>query len=136
MLVTSIFFFSQNIFYPFKTNSIIQTLMIFYAYDLDKSISCFTLYHTIPTFNDSPYRWPFKNIVGKGQNAGNKHFLLFPVFCILPQTENILSITFNLPSTNAFNLAQSMILFGEKLSRSMWKRVKPCCFSFIVNQVL
>ena len=36
-----------------------------------------TLYYTIPTFND-PDKEAFKNIVGKGENAGNQHFLLFP----------------------------------------------------------
>ena len=30
-----------------------------------------TLYHTIPTVT-------FENIMGKGENAGNQHFLLFP----------------------------------------------------------
>ena len=34
-----------------------------------------TLYHTIPTFND---KRPFENIAGKGENAGNQRFLLFP----------------------------------------------------------
>ena len=32
------------------------------------------LSHTIPTFND-PEREGFENIVGKGENAGNQHFL-------------------------------------------------------------
>ena len=36
-----------------------------------------TLFHTIPTFND-PSKKPFENIVEKGENAGNQHFLLFP----------------------------------------------------------
>ena len=36
-----------------------------------------TLYHTIPTFND-PEEEGFENIAGKGENAGNQHFLLFP----------------------------------------------------------
>ena len=36
-----------------------------------------TLYHTIPTFND-PEREPFEKLVGKGENAGNQHFVLFP----------------------------------------------------------
>ena len=30
---------------------------------------------------------PFENIVGKGENAGNQHFLLFPtMFSTLPNT--------------------------------------------------
>ena len=37
-----------------------------------------TLYHTIQTFNDPLKKMPFENIVGRGGNAGNKHFLLFP----------------------------------------------------------
>ena len=37
-----------------------------------------TLYHTIPTFND-----PEENILGKGENVGNQHLLLFPN-CFLP----------------------------------------------------
>ena len=39
-----------------------------------------TLYHTISTFNDLGEKKPFENIVGKGENAGHQHFLLFPQF--------------------------------------------------------
>ena len=35
-----------------------------------------TLYHTILTFDDK--KKPSENIVGKGENAGNQHFLLLP----------------------------------------------------------
>ena len=38
-----------------------------------------TLYHTIPTFSKKP----LENIVGKGENPGNQHFLLFPQFFLL-----------------------------------------------------
>ena len=38
---------------------------------------CSTLYPTFQIFND-PGKQLFKNIVGKGENPGNKHFLLFP----------------------------------------------------------
>ena len=44
-----------------------------YDYDIDKPI---TLFHTIPSFDD-PKKEPFENIVGKEENAGNQHFLLF-----------------------------------------------------------
>ena len=47
-----------------------------------------TLYHTIPSLNDLK-KQPFENIVGKQENAGYQHFLLFPQ-CFLPfqrQTE-------------------------------------------------
>ena len=33
--------------------------------------------HTITTFN-TLYKKPFENTAGKEENAGNKHFLLFP----------------------------------------------------------
>ena len=35
-----------------------------------------TLYNTIPTLNTSEKK-AFENILGKGENAGNQHFLLF-----------------------------------------------------------
>ena len=35
-----------------------------------------TLYHTITTFND-PKKESFENIIGKGENASNQHFLHF-----------------------------------------------------------
>ena len=37
-----------------------------------------TLYHTILTFNDHVEKKAFKIIVGRGENADNQHFLLFP----------------------------------------------------------
>ena len=36
-----------------------------------------TLYHTIPTLMTLGKK-PFESIVGKGENASNEHFLLFP----------------------------------------------------------
>ena len=48
---------------------------------IDDKVSCryavLTLYHTILTFNDLSKK-PFENIVGKGENDVNQHFLLFP----------------------------------------------------------
>ena len=38
---------------------------------------CFILYHTVPNFND-PKEDGLENTVGKGEDAGNQHFLLFP----------------------------------------------------------
>ena len=37
-----------------------------------------TLNHTIPTFKDPPVEESLGNTVGKGEYAGNQHFLLFP----------------------------------------------------------
>ena len=41
------------------------------------------LYHTISTFNAPEEKQYFENIVGKGENAGYQHFLLFSQ-CFLP----------------------------------------------------
>ena len=41
-----------------------------------------TLCHTTATFNN-PEKKGFENILGKGEIAGNQHFLLFPQ-CFLP----------------------------------------------------
>ena len=50
----------------------------------------FTFYQTDMYFNPLPQnpdfslkRKSFENIVGKGENAGDQHFLLFPQ-CLLP----------------------------------------------------
>ena len=58
----------------------------------------------------------FENTVGKGANAGNQLFLLFPVFSTLSRREIIILTTFNLLSANAFNVVMSKILlFGKEL---------------------
>ena len=46
-----------------------------------------TLYHTILTFNE-PWGEGFENILGKGENAGTQHFLLFQK-CFLPFPKQI-----------------------------------------------
>ena len=45
-----------------------------------------TLYHTIPTF-DNPKEEGFGNTVGKQENAGKQHFVLFPQCFLLYQGE-------------------------------------------------
>ena len=63
-----------------------------------------TLSHKIPTFND-PKEGGFENISGKGENAGNQHFLLFPkCFLPFPKQISIFLVTFNLSSVCALNL--------------------------------
>ena len=60
---------------------------------------------------------PFENIVGKGENAGDQHFLLFQQ-CFLPvqKTNFNFSVRSILSSANAFNLDSSKILlFGKEL---------------------
>ena len=62
---------------------------------------------------------PFKNIVEKGENAGNQHFLLFPQ-CFLPVPKQIsIFQSFILSSANAFNLDPFLnLLFGKGLTHS------------------
>ena len=65
-----------------------------------------------PTFNDREEEG-FLNIVGKGENAGYQHFLLFPQ-CFLP---SYFWATFIMLSANASNLHQTKILsFGKELT--------------------
>ena len=65
----------------------------------------------------SPIVKPFENIMGKGENAGDQHFLLFPtIFSTLHKTNFKISVTFIL-SSHAFNLDRCEILsFGKEIS--------------------
>ena len=57
-----------------------------------------------------------ENIVGKGENAGYQHFLLFLQCFLLHQREIVILGTFYLSSANAINLVMSKILlFGKEL---------------------
>ena len=66
---------------------------------------------------------PFENIVGKGENAGNQHFLLFPQ-CFLPFLLQILvfeSHLFCRLQINAFKSDKSKILWlGKELSSTCY----------------
>ena len=60
-----------------------------------------------------------ENTVGKGENAGNQHFILFPVFSTLSKRKIVILAMFNLLFANAFNLVTSKILsFGTGLTHS------------------
>ena len=51
---------------------------------------------------------PFESIVGKGENAGNQHFLLFPqCFLLFPRQISIFESHFVLSSANALNSDKS-----------------------------
>ena len=54
------------------------------------------------------YKKTFKNIVGKGENAGNQHFLLFPE--CFPKTNFSSWIIFTFSSANALIFVYSKIL--------------------------
>ena len=59
----------------------------------------------------------FENIVGKGENAGNHHFLLFPQ-CFLPKEKQIIILAIlNFSYANVFNLVPPKnFLLGKKLT--------------------
>ena len=80
------------------------------------------LYQTITTFKDL-YRKALENIVGKGENTGNQHFLLFQL-CFQLFTKQISifqSHLFCLTSANVFNSDQSKILLlGKELNVSCY----------------
>ena len=68
-----------------------------------------------PDFLTTQGKKLFENTLGKGENAGNQHFLLFPQ-CFLPfhKTNPIISATPNLSSALALNLAiPKIVLFGR-----------------------
>ena len=56
------------------------------------SLNVLTLYHTVSTFND-PEKKTFKNIAGKGENAGYPHFLLF-LLCFYPSLSEFLLLNY------------------------------------------
>ena len=68
----------------------------------------------------------FENIVGKGENAGNQHFPLFPPCFLSYQRKNAplkQKEKKKLSSANAFNLDKAKILSpGKKLTRNVYER--------------
>ena len=80
---------------------------------------------TILTFNDPREKKVLENTEGKGENAGNQHFLLLPAFSPLPTVFSVASkrkiailSTFNVSSVNALNLVTSKNLsFGKELKQ-------------------
>ena len=61
-----------------------------------------------------------ENTVGKEENAGKQHFLLFPqCFQLLSQREIVILAVINLSSANAFKVFMSKnLLFGKGLTLS------------------
>ena len=71
-----------------------------------------TLYHTVRTFDD-PEKEVFWKNCGKGENAGDQHFLLFPQ-CYLPISKRI----------SVFQL----FLFCRLQMHSIWTSIKNLSF--------
>ena len=76
-----------------------------------------TLYQTKSLVLMSFKKKPFENIVGKGENAGNQHFVLFHnVFYPIKDRDQHLSCI-KVVISNSFNLVRSKILlFGTELT--------------------
>ena len=86
------------------------------------------LCHTILTFNDLKKK-ALESTVGKEDDAGKQHFLLFPqCFPTLSQSEIVILAMFNLSSANAFNLVMSKNLF-------FGKGLKSCRFKISIKIV-
>ena len=63
-----------------------------------KSYSCITQSRDLMTQREKT----FENIMGKEENAGNQHFLLFPQ-CFLPSSKTNVRFYGTLSSANAFD---------------------------------
>ena len=102
---------------PRRSISSIDTFFKVVDCIMRKPLSCLTHYHTIATFNEPENlkKKPFENIVGKEENAGNQHFLLF-LQCFLPFPPFFFLSNISLLPTNVSNLDQSKNLsFGKDL---------------------
>ena len=89
----------------FYTGGCDCVVMKFTFPDEHKQEISLTLYHTIPTLTILRKK-ALENTVGKGENAGNQHFLLFPQ-CFLPYQENTVG-----KGENAGN--QHFLLFPQR----------------------
>ena len=76
---------------------------------VEKALS---VYHIIPTFNDPEKESLSKNIVRKGENAGNQYFFLFPQYF--------------LPFLKQSSIFESQ-LFCCRQSLPFWTGLKFCC---------
>ena len=77
----------------------------------------FNLVHTVKLFTTQSQlltilrKKPFGNIVGKGENAGNQHFLLFPqCFLTFPNKNLNFLLTFILSPENSFRQVQNFVV--------------------------
>ena len=103
-------------FWHFQQNVLLLTVLYLRTVlNVNKSINFlypYSLYPTIPTFNARKKK-TIENTVGKGENAGNGHFLLFSQCFLLYQKREIFILSSS-NSPNALNLAMSeILLFGN-----------------------
>ena len=70
---------------------------------------------------------PFENIVGKKENAGNQHFLLFPQ-CFLSYKRQLQHFEYHLSSANVFDLGKPKILSSSKGLKLVIVRLRVRCY--------
>ena len=92
MLVTSISPFPKLFSNQLKTSFIILTTIVLSSanasnLDLSKIFSVLILHQTFPQLSTTLRKKALENTVGKGENAGNQHFLLFPQCFLTNQRE-------------------------------------------------
>ena len=94
---------------------------VFYSFVMNASASAYTKLSVNPLpHNETFWRvWErnlfSQNIVGKGENAGKQHFLLFSQCFLLYQRQKLsFMLTFILSSANAFNLDEVNFLPSGK----------------------
>ena len=98
-----------------------QKALLLGIFSFSQEVLCpLSLYHTIPTFTTMRKK-PLENIVGKGENAGSQHFLLFPtMFSTHHQIIfHFFLNTFVVLSVNVLDLNKS-----EILTQSLGKELK------------
>ena len=72
----------------------------FFFFRVVKNRDCVVKFNPLTTLKKKL----FENTMGKGENAGNQHFLLFPtMFFVLLKTNFNFSVTVILSSASAFN---------------------------------
>ena len=90
LLVTNNFSFSHSVFKRLVSQGRLKVSLCGNGLILlDSFTFLLTLNHTIPTFNDPVKKRAFQNVVEKGENAGNQHFLLFPHHLKILQRQNL-----------------------------------------------
>ena len=64
---------------------------------------------------------PFENILGKGENAGNQHFFLFPtMFPTLSKTNFNFSAIFVVSKCFQFGIAQNFVVWERIKATKYW----------------
>ena len=119
MLVTSIFLFSHNVFYPMKHNFNVMSNIKFVVCKCFQFVQIFS---SVNPFPNKPWflrvcRTSLENTVGKGEIAHNEQFLLFPQ-CFLSIWKTFYH------SDQIRNCRLQALSVWKSLNFVVWERVK------------